>query len=188
MGNSAILPETDTLSTVERICDTPIALDQHPPHDDVEFNVMADCACECYIRHLDEFARVYDETGDIEKVLDEMHGRISMIRPILDGNVIYITKAARFDNKHATTENADRSSLCKCDHARASDVGESPAYCYCGAGWLQRIWEGILKRPVRVDITKSIFQGDDVCEFAVQLEVTGRKSVDRQTTSRQFSL
>jgi hypothetical protein len=169
MDNSGILQETDTLSTAEQIRETRIALDRHPTHNDVRCDIMSDCACECYIRHADEFARIYDETGDIEKVLDAMQGTISTIRPVLDGNVVYITKAARVSSPAATIDLNDHTSLCNCVHASASDVGESPAYCYCGAGWMNKMWEGILRRPVRVEITKSIFKGDDVCEFAVQM-------------------
>jgi predicted hydrocarbon binding protein len=45
----------------------------------------------------------------------------------------------------------------------------SRTYCYCGAGWYQQLWDGIMGQPVRVEVLKSILQGDDRCSFAIHL-------------------
>lgn len=45
----------------------------------------------------------------------------------------------------------------------------SRTYCYCGAGWYQQLWDGIMGGPVRVELLKSILQGDDRCSFAIHL-------------------
>jgi predicted hydrocarbon binding protein len=44
-----------------------------------------------------------------------------------------------------------------------------PSFCYCGAGWYRRQWEGAIDRPVTIEIVKSILKGDDVCQFAIHL-------------------
>ena len=45
----------------------------------------------------------------------------------------------------------------------------SRTYCYCGAGWYQQLWDGIMGQPVRVEVLKSILQVDDRCSFAIHL-------------------
>jgi predicted hydrocarbon binding protein len=48
----------------------------------------------------------------------------------------------------------------------------SGTYCYCGAGWYKQLWEGILGQPVRIEVLKSVLQGDDRCTFAIHLPLT----------------
>ena len=49
------------------------------------------------------------------------------------------------------------------------DTKLSPTYCYCGAGFYKGLWEGILQKPVMVEILESVMKGDDVCKIAIHL-------------------
>jgi len=69
-----------------------------------------------------------------------------------------------------------RQLYCHCPRVRdalRSAVDISPTYCYCGAGFYQGIWEGILQQPVRVEVLETVLQGDEVCRVAVYLPGVG---------------
>jgi hypothetical protein len=93
------------------------------------------------------------------------------VRPKKEGNVIYFTKVAHDIegfNKAKTAE-GKRYCYCHCDYIKAATEPISATHCYCSAGWYKRIREGILERPVRVELIKSVMQGDDICQFAVYI-------------------
>ena len=50
-----------------------------------------------------------------------------------------------------------------------TDETISPTFCNCGAGWFLQKWEGILGKPVKVQLIRSVLKGDDLCEVAVHL-------------------
>ena len=65
-----------------------------------------------------------------------------------------------------------RKLYCHCPRVR-DEVGSDPrlpmAYCYCGAGFYQGIWEEILGERVEVEMLESVMLGDEVCKIAVHL-------------------
>jgi hypothetical protein len=166
--------------------DRPAALDEHEraalmaetmdkldalaPDLETRVMIMTECSCDCYTEHIAEFKKVWAAGRDIDQLLTAMHGKVFMVKPERVGDIVYITKAPRFPEEHrnATTPEAKRYYFCHCDYARAA-VDLSPTYCLCGAGWCKKIWEAVLERPVRVEIVKSVLQGDEVCRFAVHL-------------------
>ena len=44
-----------------------------------------------------------------------------------------------------------------------------PVFCGCSAGYFKNFWDAVLSQPVRVEVLKSLFKGDQVCEFALHL-------------------
>jgi len=146
-------------------------LDKENIEPDKLAGILAECSCGCYEEHLIELKRVYRESRDIDRLIDAMHGRVFLNRPERQGNVVYITKSPRFSEKHAAAETAQekRYCFCHCDNARAAK-NMPLTYCLCGAGWCKNIWEKVLERPVRVEITDSVLQGGATCRFAVYLD------------------
>jgi len=70
----------------------------------------------------------------------------------------------------AVSAQEKKRAYCFCPLVRGHlDQGLPSSFCYCGAGWYRQQWEGALGRPVQVKIIHSLLQGDDICEFAVQL-------------------
>lgn len=55
--------------------------------------------------------------------------------------------------RHAFTEGKDIDSI----------------YCNCGGGFYQDVWEYITEKEVDIHITKSLFDGDDVCQFEISI-------------------
>ncbi|MHA2245697.1 MAG: DUF6144 family protein [Candidatus Hodarchaeales archaeon] len=43
------------------------------------------------------------------------------------------------------------------------------SFCNCSAGWERQVWEGIFKTPVRVEVVKSLVQGDETCQFIIHI-------------------
>ena len=56
---------------------------------------------------------------------------------------------------------------CGCPLVRNKVVDLTGTFCYCSRGWVKRIFETLLKKPVNVRLTKSIGHGDKACEFVV---------------------
>lgn len=145
-------------------------LDRATDQEQTKINILTPCSCSCFEEHIVHFRRVWTETGDIDRLLDAMHGRVFGVKPVRRGNIVYIQKMPRFPEEHARAKTPEekRFYFCHCDYARvAADI--SRTYCYCGAGWCKRIWEAVLGREVRVEITHSVLQNDDYCRFAVHI-------------------
>jgi hypothetical protein len=146
-------------------------IDRQVPDEETRISIMTDCSCRCYEEHIEAFRDEYRRSKDIDRLLDLMYGKVFLLRPVREGNTVYVTKAPRFPEQHRKAKTAREKAyfFCHCDYVRAVSERISLTYCYCGAGWCKRIWEGALGRTVRVDIDKSVLQGDDVCRFAVHI-------------------
>jgi hypothetical protein len=61
---------------------------------------------------------------------------------------------------------------CYCPLGRAL-LKDYPAqlssYCNCSRGWIREMFESALKKPVKVEIEKSIVRGDNLCKFKVTI-------------------
>jgi len=62
---------------------------------------------------------------------------------------------------------------CGCPLVRNNIVNLTGTFCYCSMGWVKKIFETVLKKPVKVELKKSIGFGDNVCNFVVY---TGKPS------------
>jgi hypothetical protein len=123
----------------------------------------------------------YKESGSIDALLqimskDSSWGGLSYYEyPTREGNVLYVTKIPFNPKGYDKAENSTekRYSYCHChlvkELIRQSDEKISPTFCCCGAGWYHSLWEGILGTPVKVDVLKSVLQGDDCCKFAIHI-------------------
>ena len=60
---------------------------------------------------------------------------------------------------------------CYCALLRAlpEGVNASSTYCYCSRGFVEKYWEGILGRPVRVALGPTAISGADECKFIIHL-------------------
>jgi hypothetical protein len=45
----------------------------------------------------------------------------------------------------------------------------SPTYCQCSKGFVQRMWERVLGRPVRVEVLETALTGAEECRFRICL-------------------
>ena len=61
---------------------------------------------------------------------------------------------------------------CYCPLGRAlmkDYPGQLSAYCNCSRGWIREMFESALKKPVKVELEKSVIRGDSLCRFKVTL-------------------
>jgi hypothetical protein len=122
----------------------------------------------------------YRELGSLDTLLVEMRldqsveGQSWYESPVRVGDTIFVTKdpADQEGWKAAPDDAARRAAYCHCPlvaHARDAGVELPAAHCFCGSGWYDQLWEGILGRPVRVEVLQSLLGGDDCCTFAIHL-------------------
>jgi predicted hydrocarbon binding protein len=45
----------------------------------------------------------------------------------------------------------------------------SKTYCNCARGFVEKFWENVLGKPVKVDLLQSVVSGDKECKFAIHL-------------------
>jgi hypothetical protein len=119
----------------------------------------------------------YRRLRNVDKLLEIMcndtsyEGTSYYDHPVREGNVIYVSKVP-FDPKayeKATDKYEKQLAYCHCPLARRTKESISLTFCYCSGGWDKQLWEGILEKPVRVELIKSIFKGDDRCVHAIHI-------------------
>ena len=138
-----------------------------------KYDILSSCAHEFSQKRIDKLRDIYVESGDIDAVLEEMHkDYLWYENPTRRGSVIYTTKIP-FNlegYKNAKTQDEKKRKYCHCSLVRDYWNEEiSPTFCNCSAGWYRQIWEGILKKPVRIEILKTLLKGDEICEFAIHI-------------------
>ena len=138
-----------------------------------KYEILSSCAHEFSQKRIDKLRDIYVESGNIDVVLEEMQkDYLWYENPTRRGSVIYITKIPYNleGYKNAKTQDERNRNYCHCSLVREYlDEGMSPTFCNCSAGWYRQIWEGILKKPIRIEIMKTLLKGDENCEFAIHI-------------------
>ncbi len=146
-----------------------------------KYDVLSSCAHVFPAEQVAKLRAIYtearDRTGDglqaVDAVLafmDDDPGWPKGARR--EGHVIYAAKNPRDPQAYerAESEAEKRKAYCFCPIVRERlDHGMPTSFCYCGAGWYRRQWEGAVGQPVAIKVVKSILKGDDVCQFAIHL-------------------
>jgi len=95
--------------------------------------------------------RIAEETVDEEEVVAKVNEEI-----------LWCGTWTRKDNTLRST-----CVKCGCPLVGNKVVDLTGTFCYCSRGWVKKIFETVLKKPVTVELQKSIGFGDKVCEFVV---------------------
>ena len=119
----------------------------------------------------------YHRLGNIDALLEYMHkddswaGLSYYEYPKRDGKLIYVTKIPYNPKQYeeATTDEGRRRAYCHCGWVKATKEPISKTFCYCGSGWYKTLWEGILEKPVMVEVLSTVASGDSDCSFAIHL-------------------
>ncbi len=155
-------------------------LDAAVADEETRSKIMTGCSHRYPEWRIQEMRAHYERLGNIDQLLTLMRldqsdrGFSWYSYPERVGNLLYETKNPADPEKYlqATTEAERRAFSCYCGLVRAAILaGEtiSTTHCYCGAGWPKQLWEGILGRPVQVEIRRSVLRGDDCCSFTIHL-------------------
>jgi len=83
-------------------------------------------------------------------------------RLVREGNTVY---------QFYTPRSFTHPMRCYCSLLRGLPEGETTSltYCQCSRGFVQKYWEGILGRPVKVELLESSVSGAQECKFAIHL-------------------
>jgi hypothetical protein len=173
-----VLQDYDTLTLETRHADrfawTAAALERlnKVADEHQKYLILSPCAHDFPETSIAIARGVYEATGDIDKVIEAMHADYTRFpRFTRKGNVLYSQKrpASPKELEAAKTDAERRRASCFCPLIRDNLDQISHTFCYCGSGWVRRLWEGILGKPVRVEIVNSLAKGDDACQFAIHL-------------------
>jgi predicted hydrocarbon binding protein len=58
---------------------------------------------------------------------------------------------------------------CYCGSVSKTKTLFSGTYCRCSCGWFKKLFEDLFRKKVEVRLLKSIIQGNDRCEFLIQI-------------------
>jgi hypothetical protein len=70
-----------------------------------------------------------------------------------------------------TPRTFSRPMRCYCDLFKGLPTEDtvSLTYCNCGKGFVEKYWEAVLQKPVKVDLIQSAISGAKECKFAIQI-------------------
>jgi hypothetical protein len=79
-----------------------------------------------------------------------------------EGNIVYQTY---------TPQTFTRPMRCYCSLLRQLPIEDkvSITYCNCSRGFVEKYWEAVLQKSVKVDLLKSAISGAEECTFAIHL-------------------
>lgn len=110
------------------------------------------------------------DVSTVEKLLENGMGPGG----ILEENRIVATKIPKSRNLRewlaASDPDVRRKLYCHCPRIREAvehGISIPVEYCLCGAGFYRNIWEVVTELPVRVEMLKSVMDGDSVCSIAI---------------------
>jgi effector-binding domain-containing protein len=137
--------------------------------------VVSHCAHVFPQERIDHLRAIY-ESGTVDDVLREMYtDDFWYEKPVRRGNVIYMRKNPYNPEgyQNGTTPTERRKAYCHCPfvHPYLDEFPArlAPTFCYCGAGWYRRLWEGILGQPVRIEHVETLLRGNEQCTLTITL-------------------
>jgi effector-binding domain-containing protein len=170
-GVDVLSPETSREERFEWVMAALLRLDGIADEEQ-KYRAVSVCA-DCYPAwRLEKLRQIYLDTGSVDLVMEEMKGDTEWYStPHREGSLISHTKVP-YDREAweaADDRDAKRRAYCHCALVQDRIDQVPPTYCYCGTGWVRQVWEGVLQRPIRVEVLKSLPAGDDECQFLIHL-------------------
>lgn len=145
---------------------------------ETKYKIVSCCAHVFPQYRIDRLRAIYEQKHDIDDVLREMYTDPDWYEePVRKGNQLYMRKVPFNAEayKQATTPAERRQAYCHCAFVRPylNEVPAeiSPTFCWCGAGWYRRLWEGILGQPIQVEHVETLIRGNDCCTLVITLPV-----------------
>jgi hypothetical protein len=183
-GIEAITPESSSEDYIAWIQSAIERLDALTGDEEKKCLVVSHCAHVFPQERIEHLHSVYSR-GKTDDILREMYADDFWYeKPVRRGSVIYMRKNP-FDPEgysNAVTPAARRKAYCHCSfvHPYLDEIPArlSSTFCYCGAGWYLRLWEGILNLPVKIEHVETLLKGNDQCILAITLplELAGEYS------------
>lgn len=178
-GSENLIPSTSPIRKAKWVMGAMERLDGNIDDEITKRQILIACSCVFPKTRIMKLRKVLRATGSINALLKYMHkdqschGLSYYEFPTRKGNTIYVKKIP-FNSKgyNDAKNNDERRCYCHCKMIRAEIDTILPTFCYCGAGWYATLWEGVLNKPVRVEVLRSLTRRDEICEFAIHLPQT----------------
>jgi effector-binding domain-containing protein len=146
-----------------------------------KYRIVSCCSHVFPQYRIDHLRTIYQQSHEIDDVLREMYQDPDWYEdPVRKGNQLHMRKIP-FDAEayeKATTPVERRQAYCHCAFVRPylteSPAKISPTFCWCGAGWYRRLWEGILGQPISIEHVETLVRGNDCCTLVITLPITAR--------------
>jgi effector-binding domain-containing protein len=146
--------------------------------DDAEekYKIVSCCAHVFPQERIDLLRGIYEQGRDIDAVLREMYKDPDWYEdPVRKGSQLHMRKVPYNPEayQNAATPAERRQAYCHCGFVRPyldeAPARISPTFCWCGAGWYRRLWEGILDQPILVEHVETLVKGNDQCTLVITL-------------------
>jgi effector-binding domain-containing protein len=175
-GIEVLTPESSDAQYREWICGAMDRLDALTDDPERQYRIMSCCAHVFPEERIAHLRDIYTQRHDIDDVLREMYQDHAWYeKPIRKGNALHMVKVPYDPEGYAQGATAveRRRAYCHCGFVRPylDEVPAklSPTFCWCGAGWYRRLWEGILGQPIKVEHVETLLKGNDRCTLVITL-------------------
>ncbi len=164
-GSGKILSETDKEKIAGWIKEAIDKLDKLTDKK-TRFQIMESCGYNCSIVNKGMIEKAKARCNKYKNIEDFLEGEqkspMKGTRLERKGNVLY---------QFYSPKSYIRPMRCYCSLLRGlpADRNVSLTYCHCSKGFVEKYWEGILGRTVKVELMKSVVSGAEECEFAIYL-------------------
>jgi len=186
-GIGTITPESSFAEYTAWIQGAIARLDALTDDNEKKCQVVLHCAHVFPQERIDHL-RLINKQGVFDDILHEMYrDHFWYEKPVRRGNVLCMRKnpfnPEGYEN--ATTPVERRKAYCHCSfvHPFLDEIPAklSPTFCFCGAGWYRRLWDGILGQPVKIEHVETLLKGNDQCTLTITLplELAGECSPER---------
>jgi len=134
--------------------------------EETRVKIMMNCGYACAKvnqRAVNRFVARRNKFKTLEEFLDAEQKKPSKgTRLERQGGMVY---------QFYTPQSYMRPVRCYCGLLRGLPTNEkvSLTYCYCSKGFVEKVWEAILGKPVKVDLLQSVVSGAKECKFAIHL-------------------
>ncbi len=128
--------------------------------------IMENCGCNCASVNKAVIERAKarrSKCATVEEFLEaEVRHPMRGTRLAREGKVLY---------QYYTPQSFGKGMRCYCSLVRhlPADQVISPTYCQCSKGFVTKLWETVLERPVKVEVLESALTGSKECKFAIRL-------------------
>jgi hypothetical protein len=164
-GSEQITEKTDARKVAEWVKGAMERLDALVD-EKTRVQIMQNCGYSCAVVNRRVIERVKARRKKYKSIDEflavEQRKPMKGTRLVREGNVLY-----QFYTPQAFT----RPMRCYCSLLRGLPPNEktSITYCNCSKGFVEKFWESILERPVKVDLIQSAVSGAKECKFAIHL-------------------
>jgi hypothetical protein len=134
--------------------------------EETRFKIMENCGYACAEvnrKSVERFAARRRKFKTLDEFLEAEQRKPSIgTRLERHGDIVY---------QFYTPQSFTRPVRCYCGllGGLPADEKVSLTYCHCSKGFVEKVWEAILGKPVKVELLQSVISGAKECKFVVHL-------------------